>query len=125
MGSYFKAIFTNRGVIISLFIILGGMVGWSLIDLLRVAAFSAWGVGTLPYTSSPLSILALVVASGVIGLVISESRAMRQWYATKKIVVAPIPAVVDEAIIQTEPVNLDPARLRSRNGHHVVSREDL
>jgi hypothetical protein len=113
---YFKAIFTNRHVFISLCVALGGMVGWSLIDLLRVAAFSAWGPATLPYTSSPLSILALVVVGGVVGLIVSESRAVRHWYKDKKIAAMPALVSAVEVVEVTEPVNLDPLAFDPETG---------
>jgi hypothetical protein len=81
---YLKAIFTNRAVVVFLCITFGGLLGIALLEIVRMSLFLMWGMITLPYTESPLTIFTIAFLGGLAGLLISQSVAAIKFWSDAK-----------------------------------------
>lgn len=77
---FLTAVYANRTVVISLCLVFGGLLGSAVFKIVRLILFLIWGPITLPYTESPILLLALVVAGGLIGLFVSPMIAAFRFF---------------------------------------------
>jgi hypothetical protein len=98
--------FTNRAVLISIGLIVGGGLGWSVAGIIQLVLFHFFGSATLGYTTLPILIFMMAVLGGIVSFLISHFMAADRFFKPKiePIKENPIPAQIPIATLAAAPV---------------------
>src|SRR5579872_6718013 len=77
------ATFTNRSVLISVGIIVGGGFGWSVAGIVQLVLFHSLGPATLGYTTLPIVIFMMATLGGIVSFFISHFMAADRFFKPK------------------------------------------
>ncbi len=107
---FLASTFTNRAVLISLGIIVGGGLGWSVAGIIQLALLHFLGPATLGYTSLPILIFIMAIIGGIVSFFISHFIAADNFFKPK---LEPIkeniePVVEPVATLASAPVAIVP-----------------
>jgi hypothetical protein len=82
---FLASVYVNRPVVISLCFVFGGLLGSAVFKIVRLILFLVWGPITMPYTESPILLLALVVMGGIVGIFVSPLVAAHRFFQKPKV----------------------------------------
>jgi hypothetical protein len=97
--NFLVSVYANRPVVISLCLVFGGLLGSAVFKIVRLILFLVWGPITVPYTESPILLLALVVMGGIVGLFVSPLVAAHRFFKSKAEPIKQNPISIDQPIV--------------------------